>query len=215
VSGGKTGVGQSLPATPNTLSQPNVVVGQQGKGGAGAAAGTSAGQVQRGGEGVLVTGQTGKGSSGNLDLSRLDKAIAGSGTGGGAGAAKGSAGSGQSGSGSGSGGTGTGVDGGTGTGSGGYSVVWDQPEASKGRKLVSAAKPKLPPWVSAQGLSLSVTVSFTLTADGVVKGVKVSPSSGYADVDNAIADAIRNWRFTTAKGAPDIKGVIPYLIKAQ
>jgi TonB family protein len=69
--------------------------------------------------------------------------------------------------------------------------------------------------VSAQGLSLSVTVSFTLLPDGVIGGVSLQQSSGYADVDAAVIDAIRRWRFTPAEGAPPARGLIPYVIRTQ
>jgi TonB family protein len=69
--------------------------------------------------------------------------------------------------------------------------------------------------VSEQGLSLSVTVSFTLLPDGLIGAVALQQSSGYADVDAAVIDAIRRWHFTPAPGAGAAKGVIPYIIRAQ
>jgi TonB family protein len=172
----------------------------------------------------------GKGAAGSLDLSKFDQALAGKGTGasatagGAGGAAKGQPGAGQAGGtgqgGAGTGGQGQGGAGGTGGaggagGAGGYRVVWDQPDASKGRELLSAPKPKVPAWVSTQGLTLSITIAFVLLPDGVVSGVSLAQSSGYADVDSAIIDAIRRWRFTPAKGAGQVKGLIPYVIKSK
>ena len=165
-------------------------------------------------------GQTGKGSAGSLDLSQLDKSLA-RGSGGGSGTGTGRAlsararangsGAGGSGSGGGSGGAGTG-----GAGSGGYQVVWDQPEASTGRELLKPVQqPKMPPWVSSQGLTLSVTVAFTLMPDGLIGAVAVDRSSGYPQVDSAVLDAIRHWRFTAAKGTVLVKGVIPYVVKPR
>ena len=72
--GGKTGVAESLPAVQAQPSVPTVPAASAGKG-TGAAGGT---EQQRSGQGVLVSGSTGTGSSGNLDLNQLDKAIAGS-----------------------------------------------------------------------------------------------------------------------------------------
>lgn len=218
--GAKTGAGASLPAVQNQLPPPSVAASQQGKGsGAGTTTGTGVapGSGQRSGEGALV--EPDKRSGSTLDLGKLDQALAGRGTGA-TGAAKGNATAGSAtAGGSGQGGTGGGQLGaGGGAGSPGpsdYRVVWESPDASKGRELVSAPKPKIPQWVSTQGLTLSVTVAFILMPDGVVTGASLVQSSGYADVDSAIMDAIRRWRFTASKGAGSIKGVIPYIIKSK
>jgi len=98
---------------------------------------------------------------------------------------------------------------------GDYRVVWDQPDANKGRTLLSRVDPKLPPWVSKQGLTLAVTVSFVVMPDGVVSVVSIDRSTGYADVDSAFKDAIRRWRFSAAKEAGPMTGLIPYVIKSQ
>src|SRR5208283_2487696 len=121
--------------------------------------------------------------------------------------------SGQGGTGGGSQGQ-AGGGGGTG-GSGDYRVVWDQPDANKGRVLLSRVDPKLPSWVSKQGLTLSVTISFVLMPDGVVSIASMARSSGYADVDSAFIDAIRRWKFTAAKDAGPVTGLIPYVVKSE
>src|SRR5208283_1727146 len=107
--------------------------------------------------------------------------------------------SGQGGTGGGSQGQ-AGGGGGTG-GSGDYRVVWDQPDANKGRVLLSRVDPKLPSWVSKQGLTLSIA--------------SMARSSGYADVDSAFIDAIRRWKFTAAKDAGPVTGLIPYVVKSE
>jgi len=234
-SGGRTGAGGTLPAVQNQLPQPAVAASPQGRAsGAGTAAGSAAGNAQRSGEGVLVGPDNG--TAGPLDLRKLDQAIAGRGNGAPAaagaasGAATGGTGAGQAGGKAGQGGAAAGQQGqagasagggsaGGGSGAGGaggnYRVVWDQPDASKGRALLSRIDPKLPPWVSKQGLTLSVTVAFVLMPDGVVSGASMARSSGYADVDSAFLDAIRRWRFTAAKGAGPVTGVIPYVVKSK
>jgi TonB family protein len=208
-SGGKTGVAPSLPALQNQLPQPDAAVASQGRNTGPSAASSGAGtSVQHGGQGTLVPGPAGKGSSGNLDLTQLDRTIAGTGP-------AGSAGSGASKGASGQGGTGTGQAASGGTRSGDFRVVWDQPDASVGRTLVSHQDPILPHWVNIQGLSLSVTVEFSLMQNGVISSVTLKQSSGYAEVDSAVVDAIRRWRFTASRSAAAIKGVIPYLFKAK
>jgi TonB family protein len=218
--GGKTGVVQGIPSTPTTVSAPTVPAVQQGKGtGTAASTGAGASAEQRSGTGVLVTGSAPGASNGPLDLSKLDKALAAgagksAGTGGSEspGSAAGTGGSRTSGSGAG----GPGSGGSTGTGGGhSYSVVWGSSGSGNGRTLVSTSAPNIPPWVSAQGLTLKVSVSFTVLADGVIGGTVIQQSSGYADVDASVIDAIRRWRFTPADGAAPAKGIIPYVIRAR
>jgi len=94
-------------------------------------------------------------------------------------------------------------------------VVWDQPDANKGRTLLSRVDPKFPPWVSKQGLTLAVTVSFVVMPDGVVSLVVIDRSTGYADVDSAFKEAISRWRFSAAKDAGPMRGLIPYVVKPE
>jgi TonB family protein len=210
--GGKTGVVKGIPSTPSSLPGPDVAPVQQGRSGSGSgsSSGSAAASVQRSGTGVAVGGSS-QASGGSLDLSKLDKALASGGSAGGA------AGSGTGGSGGGAGG-GSGSGSGSGTAGGGaqsYSVVWGVPSAGKGRTLVSGGDATIPAWVEREGLELKVTVSFTLLEDGIIAGVAVQKTSGYPEVDNAVMDAIRRWRFTAADHAPPVKGVIPYVIRPR
>jgi TonB family protein len=54
--------------------------------------------------------------------------------------------------------------------------------------------------VSAQGFTLSVVVSFTVQADGTITGAAIQRSSGYAEVDAPVIDAIRREPFPTSSG---------------
>jgi TonB family protein len=217
-SGGRTGVVQGIPSTPSLQPGPDVAPIRQGSGsGTAAASGSGATSVQRSGTAVAVGGSTGTG--GSLDLGKLDKALAsgGSGTGGGAGGTGTGGGSGSGGSGgggaggSGSGGSGSG-GGSTGSGAANYPVQWGS-DGGEGRKMVITSPVKLPAWVSQQGLTLSVTVSFIVLDNGVISGVTVKQSSGYALVDQAVVDAIRLCQFNPAPNAPPVSGIIPYLIR--
>ncbi len=87
--------------------------------------------------------------------------------------------------------------------------------AGRARQLLNAPKPKVPDWVGSQGARLSVTVTFTVGADGLVSKASVAVSSGYADVDAAVLAAIRSWRFTAVGSAEPLHGTIPYVIRAQ
>jgi TonB family protein len=88
-------------------------------------------------------------------------------------------------------------------------------EAGTDRRLLSRADPKVPAWVGSQGLTLSMTVSFTLMPDGLIGAVALEKSSGYADVDSSVLDAIRRWRFSAVKGTALMKGVIPYTVRPR
>jgi TonB family protein len=204
--GGRTGAVQAVPSVPTPVPAPSVAPAQRGMGGGSAAtSGGGASPAQRSGTGVLVNGTSGSVSGGSLDLSQLDRALSGGSS------AKGGGGSGGAGNGVGAAGSG-----GAGAGGGpGYSVRWGGGGSGNGRTLLSTSPPKLPLWVNKQGLTLSVTVSFTVLADGAIGGVSLQQSCGYADVDAAVVDAVRRWRFTPAEGAAPAKGLIPYIIRPQ
>ena len=206
--GGRTGASEGLPQAASAAAGSSTVLVEP-------QIDTGVGSLQRGGSGVAVAGQGGKAAGSPLDLKKLDQALAdsrsgpaGSGDGTGTGAGTGTRGTGQPGS-------GAGTSEGSGDGTGGYRVVWNEPDAGTGRQVLSSPAPKVPRWVSTQGLTLSVVASFTLTPEGIVSGAKVEQSSGYTDVDAAVVDAIRRWRFTAAKTTRTIRGTIPYLIKAR
>jgi TonB family protein len=104
---------------------------------------------------------------------------------------------------------------GDGGGQGDYRFQWDQPAAAAVRKLLASPQPLVPSWVSKQGLSLTVLVSFTLTRDGLLRDVNIEGSSGYNEVDAAVLEAVRMWRFNASPSSPDIHGLIPYAIRAR
>ncbi|HVO39494.1 MAG TPA: TonB family protein [Spirochaetia bacterium] len=156
--------------------------------------------------GVLVQGGGQQGVQGSLDLGSLDKSLAG---------ARGQGGAAAAGGGGGGGGNGSGGSGSLGGGGGDYRFRWDQPDAARARRLLSTASPRIPPWVSKEGLTLTVLIAFTLTPDGILRDVNVEASSGYNDVDAAVSEAIRLWRFNADPGSRAIHGLIPYVIRAR
>ncbi len=207
-SGARTGSSAALPAVASPPESAAVAAGSSG-------AATGPVEAQRSGQGVIVNGQ--KQSGGNLDLGQLDKALPkgvhlwrvrrpGSGDGSGNGerdrrvrrtrARR----------------PGTLWDR---IGTGGGPITWAEAGAGRARQLVNAPKPKMPAWVGSQGLNLSVTVTFTVGADGLVSMASVAKSSGYGDVDAAVLDAIRRWRFTAVGSAEPLHGTIPYVIRAE
>ena len=71
----------------------------------------------------------------------------------------------------------------------------------------------IPKWVSEAGLRLSLEISFVLTPQGVLHSVQKVKSSGYSDVDSAVLDAVRRWKFRPAPaGAGTVQGIVSYLI---
>jgi TonB family protein len=144
---------------------------------------------QRSGEAVRLSGPTTAGSGGSLvsATAKLDSSLARAGTTGGAGTAV------ASGS-------------GTGTAAAAADIEWENPEAAKGRQLVSAPLPRLPDWVKKLGLDLEVRIAFPVNAEGLVTSPRVVQGSGYPDVDDACLAALRQYRFSTATGTAAIKG---------
>ncbi len=147
-----------------------------------------------------------KPGGGSLDLGSLDTALAGAGTGKGGTPPRGGGGT----SVSGGGGTGEGAG-----GQGGFSISWDRPAAGRERKLLAAPKPKIPGWVGKEGLTLRVAVSFSVSPEGVVSQPRLGKSSGYSDVDAAVVEAVRLWRFSAAPSAGTIRGQVPYEIRPR
>jgi TonB family protein len=99
-----------------------------------------------------------------------------------------------------------------GGGSSGNSPATTRWDDNAVRQLISQAAPVIPKWVSEQGLRLKVELSVELNADGlvIVRGVRVS--TGYPDVDAAVAKAVSRWKYTRGTGAQNVKGVITYFI---
>ena len=95
----------------------------------------------------------------------------------------------------------------------GFDIQWDDP--SQGREATSRPLPDLPAWVSKQGLSLRVTVSFVLTPQGFLDEVKTVDSSGYSDVDAAVLEALRLWRFKPVASTRSVRGSVSYRIEPR
>jgi len=205
VAGPSSAQTSSVPPATSPVQEPvlpRVATPQQGTGAATSGGNASAGAPARG---VLVQGGGQAAAQGSLDLGALDKPFANvQGSGGAPGAES---------EGGGSGGGDTTV--GNGGGQGDYRFHWDQPAAAAARKQLASPQPVVPLWVSKQGLSLTVQVSFTLTPDGLLRDANVESSSGYNEVDAAVLEAVRLWRFTASPSSPDIHGLITYAIRAR
>jgi TonB family protein len=92
----------------------------------------------------------------------------------------------------------------------GIVILWDDP--SQGREPTYTPRPQIPAWVSEQGLRLQVVVFFELTPQGVLRGVKVEQGSGYSDVDAAVLEALRRWKFRPVSSTRTVTGRVPYTI---
>lgn len=104
-----------------------------------------------------------------------------------------------------------GQTGGTGTVSReGISILWEDPAA--GREPILMPKAVVPDWVRRAGLTLTTEVNFVLTPQGVMQTVRVGKSSGYSDVDTAVLEALRRWKFKPVAGRTNINGRVRYLI---
>ena len=92
----------------------------------------------------------------------------------------------------------------------GIVILWDDP--SQGREPTYTPRPQIPAWVSEQGLRLQVVISFELTPQGVLRNVKVEQGSGYSDVDAAVLEALRRWKFRPVSSTRTVSGRVPYTI---
>ncbi len=95
----------------------------------------------------------------------------------------------------------------------GVPIQWEK--QSEARQPLYMPKPSIPEWVGKEGLKLVVVISFKLLPGGVISTVHVEKSSGYSDVDAAITEALRRWKFQAVRGSRVVKGRITYVIKPE
>lgn len=57
-----------------------------------------------------------------------------------------------------------------------------------------------------------MVVSFVLTPQGVLRDVKVEQGSGYSDVDTAVLEALRRWKFRPVSSTRTVTGRVSYMI---
>ncbi len=184
-SGGQTGVTAPL-GSPDVQPKPSNMT----SGSASATAPTK-------GSATTVQGPQGS-ASGSLDYGSLDQSLKGSSPAGStAGTAKAAS---------------AGTPGPSATG-GSSGIQWSRPSVN--REPLFELNPKIPAWVGQQGLGLKVTVSFTVLPDGTVTSPKVEKTSGYADVNAAVLEALRSWRFKEDPTSPAVTGVLTYVIRVK
>jgi len=92
----------------------------------------------------------------------------------------------------------------------GFVIEWEDP--TSGREAVNRVEPRIPQWVSKDGLRLKVVVAFVLTPQGILSSVKVEESSGYSDVDSAVREAVRKWKFKAVSSSRQVRGRLSYKI---
>lgn len=92
----------------------------------------------------------------------------------------------------------------------GFVIEWEDPAA--GREAVTMVLPRIPQWVLEQGLRLKVVVAFVLTPQGILSSVHLEKSSGYSEVDSAVLEAVRKWKFKAVRSNQRVRGRVPYKI---
>ena len=95
----------------------------------------------------------------------------------------------------------------------GVPIQWEQ--QSEARQPLYMPKPSIPGWVGEEGLKLVVVISFKLLPGGVISTIHVEKSSGYSDVDAAITEALRRWKFQAVRSSRVVKGRITYVIRPE
>jgi protein TonB len=92
---------------------------------------------------------------------------------------------------------------------------WDITSPGKNRPPVFVVGPEMPPWVNRRGAALAVTVSFAISANGIVSGARIESSSGFPDVDSAVAEAIMMWHFRSDPSEGTVRATIRYVVKGH
>jgi TonB family protein len=64
-------------------------------------------------------------------------------------------------------------------------------------------------------LTLRVVVSFSVSPDGITSQPRIEKSSGYNDVDAAVVEAVRRWKFSADPGAAPIRGRRDYEFRVR
>jgi len=92
----------------------------------------------------------------------------------------------------------------------GFKIEWEDPAA--GREAVTMVSPTIPRWVSEEGLQLKVVVAFVLTPQGLLSSVHLEKASGYSEVDSAVLEAVRKWKFKAVASNQLVRGRLRYKI---
>ena len=97
-----------------------------------------------------------------------------------------------------------------GPGDAGPQIAWE--DASAPRRQLSSAEPVIPDWVKRDPVTLRLVVGFDVAPSGLVSSANIERSSGFADVDAAVLEAVRRWRFDSAGSNRTVRGSVPYVI---
>jgi TonB family protein len=92
-------------------------------------------------------------------------------------------------------------------------IQWDDP--AEGRDIVKRVEPDVPDWVKYEGLTLAVEYAFVLTPQGLLTQLTLQKSSGYSDVDAAVREALRLWKFRQIQGTKRVQGSVQVSIRPK
>ena len=73
---------------------------------------------------------------------------------------------------------------------------------------------ELPAWISTIGRKLEIRFSFVVGPDGFITNLNLEQSSGYPEVDRAIRDTLRQWKFSRPIRRERVEGEFTYIIKS-
>lgn len=76
------------------------------------------------------------------------------------------------------------------------------------REVIQSYYPSLPQWAEEAGLISSVTLQFTVSANGEVKEIRTEKSSGEARLDLLAINYLRRWQFLPSDKNEESKGLI-------
>ena len=69
-----------------------------------------------------------------------------------------------------------------------------------------ALRSSLPDWVIRQEVKAVVIVSFLVGSDGYITNLNIDKSSGYTDIDQAVVQSMRVWKFSNPTGRENVPG---------
>lgn len=93
---------------------------------------------------------------------------------------------------------------------GGTDITW---QGSRERKLIESTKLDIPEKFKKEGIKTSIKLKFTVTPEGLISKVDVLISTGYTELDQAIVNQFKRWRFEGSSDAGESIGTLPIEIR--
>lgn len=87
--------------------------------------------------------------------------------------------------------------------------------AGRKRKILQKEEPEFPETLQAEGQEVDVEAEITVSPAGNVKSVRITNSSGYAEVDNSVKRALRGYLFEKSQNDDNDIGVVTFRFRLE